>query len=346
MAIEGPLRELALTDVLQLLDLSRKTGVLSVMRDGNDAPCRIYLEEGTIVGVRATGHTRRLGELLLLGGKATQGQIDRAAKRQAMFGGRPIGTFLEEEGVSTAEIKKQLRFQIEELVFDLVRWSEGQFSFEESAAPPAEGISVRVTTESLLMEAMRRMDEWAELSRASPDTELVPSLVEVQPDGAMLELEAAEWEILAAVDGERSLRSIALEVGRGEFEIAKGVFGLVSAGIVEVGARRHRLPKQEEHQNGGAAVSALSEGESAARQGRWMAATDAFTRAVEADPLLDSGYYRLGLAAARAGELDKAEEAFSTFLRLNDSQGEEQRRAARAANAIMELKRVLQEEGS
>ena len=34
MAIEGPLRELALTDVFQLLDLSRKTGTLSITPEG------------------------------------------------------------------------------------------------------------------------------------------------------------------------------------------------------------------------------------------------------------------------------------------------------------------------
>lgn len=345
MAIEGPLHELALTDVLQLLDLSRKTGVLSVERDGIGVPARICLEEGTIVGVRATGHTRRLGELLLLAGKATQAQIDRARLRQTQAPGRPIGAYLVEEGVPTPEIKRQLRFQIEELVYDLVRWKEGHFRFEESAPVEVGGIAVRVTTESLLMEAMRRMDEWAELSRAAPDTELVPGLVEVLPDGAVLELEPAEWEILAAVDGERSLRGIAREVGRGEFEVAKAVFGLVSAGVVEVGARRQHAPSRPERAVPGRAASALREGQAAAAQGQWMAAMDAFQRAVSADPLLATGYYHLGLAATRSGELDRAEEAFRTYIRLDPAPGEQLERAGRAMAAITELRRVLREEG-
>lgn len=345
MAIEGPLHELALTDVLQLLDLSRKTGVLSVERDGADEPARICLDGGTIVGVRATGYTRRLGELLLLSGKATQGQIDRAQRRQTLLPGRPIGAYLEEEGVQTAEIKRQLRFQIEELVFDLVRWKEGRFRFEESSPPDTGGVSVKVSTESLLMEAMRRMDEWAELSREAPDTELIPGLVEIPPDGAVLELQPAEWEILAAVDGERSLRGIAREVGRGEFEVAKAVFGLVSAGVVEVGARRHLVPARAERPTSAAAGSALREGRAAAAQGRWNAASDAFQRAVAADPLLAAGYYHLGIAAARAGELDRAEDAFGTYLRLDPAAGEKRERADRAIGAIIELRRALQEEG-
>jgi hypothetical protein len=33
VAIEGPLRELSLSDVFQLLDLSRKTGVLTISNE-------------------------------------------------------------------------------------------------------------------------------------------------------------------------------------------------------------------------------------------------------------------------------------------------------------------------
>lgn len=348
MAIEGPLRELALTDVLQLLDLSRKTGVLTVERDGVDAPARICLESGTIVGVRATGHTRRLGELLLLAGKATQAQIDRALARQRNAPERLVGAFLVEEGVPLAEVKRQLRFQIEELVYGLVRWTEGHFRFEEASPPDGDGVPVRVTTESLLMEAMRRVDEWAELSREAPDAELVPALVEVPPDGSVLELGPLEWEVLAAVDGERSLRGIAREVGQGEFEVAKAVFGLVSAGVVEIGARRQLAAAQDRGRtpggSTGAAASALGEGRTAAMQGRWMAATDAFARAVAADPLLALGYYHLGLSAARAGELERSEDALQTFLRLHHSPGPQHERAERALQALSEIRRVLEEE--
>ena len=43
MAIEGPLRELALSDVFQLLDLSRKTGVLTIRNEIKGRPVQTYL---------------------------------------------------------------------------------------------------------------------------------------------------------------------------------------------------------------------------------------------------------------------------------------------------------------
>ena len=46
MAIEGPLRELGIHDVFQLLDLSRKTGVLSVASELRDDEGVVYFDAG------------------------------------------------------------------------------------------------------------------------------------------------------------------------------------------------------------------------------------------------------------------------------------------------------------
>jgi tetratricopeptide (TPR) repeat protein len=354
MPIEGPLRELGLSDVLQLLDLSRKTGELSVRRDGRAEPVRMFLEAGAIVGVRAAGVTRRLGELLLLAGKVTQGQIDRALVRQTRDPARLIGSLLvEEEGVPAGEVKRQLRFQVEEVVFDLVRWDDGHFRFEEGAPGDHGGIPVKVGTESLLMEAVRRLDEWAELSKGAEDTDLVPGLVDASRSESVLQLQPVEWEVLAAIDGERTLRALAREVGQGEFEVARAVFGLVSAGVVEIGGKRHPATARgngsdtlssSPHRNG--AADALREGRTAAEEGKWDAAKVACERAIELDPLLASAYYHLAIVQTRTGNLSGALEAFRTFTSLHPHDGPERSAAKRAIGALSELTDVLgKEEG-
>ena len=49
MAIEGPLRELGIHDVFQLLDLSRKTGALRVYSPERNNEGSVYFDAGTIV---------------------------------------------------------------------------------------------------------------------------------------------------------------------------------------------------------------------------------------------------------------------------------------------------------
>ena len=49
MAIEGPLRELGIHDVFQLLDLSRKTGTLRITSPERNNEGSVYFDAGTIV---------------------------------------------------------------------------------------------------------------------------------------------------------------------------------------------------------------------------------------------------------------------------------------------------------
>ena len=49
MPIEGPLRELGIHDVFQLLDLSRKTGVLRVTSDLRHNAGTVHFHGGAIV---------------------------------------------------------------------------------------------------------------------------------------------------------------------------------------------------------------------------------------------------------------------------------------------------------
>jgi tetratricopeptide (TPR) repeat protein len=126
-----------------------------------------------------------------------------------------------------------VRQQIEEVVFELVGWSEGYFSFEEGkhGAWPTEAES-RVPTGLILMEAARRTDEWSRIEKKITHLGLVPRLAPVVDSAAPLDLLPAEWEILAIIDGERSVRDLAAGLGRPEFEIARTLFGLATAGII------------------------------------------------------------------------------------------------------------------
>ena len=137
MAIEGPLRELALSDVFQLLDLSRKTGTLSIRTESNKRPALVRFDRGGVVGaVLGTGGDR-LGHLLVRAGRVTEGHIEQARLIQEKTPGMPLGAILVEQGfVSAGEVQRQLRFQIQEAVFELMQWKDGYFRFEESPAPP------------------------------------------------------------------------------------------------------------------------------------------------------------------------------------------------------------------
>ena len=107
-------------------------------------------------------------------------------------------------------------------------------SFVEGAVEPVTpDVAVCIRVEALLMEAARRIDEWTRIEKRIPHLGVVPTLAPA-PDASegQLDLLPPEWEVLALIDGHRDVREIAAELGRSDFDVAKTLFGLESAGVV------------------------------------------------------------------------------------------------------------------
>src|SRR5437763_4945934 len=194
MAIEGPLRELGIHDVFQLLDLSRKTGVLRVASELRDDEGVVYFDSGRVVHAQVRSKAMPLEMILLQSGKISQDDIETArAERTNGSANKEIVDLLLSRGVVTSkEIERQLRMQIESVVFELMSWREGFFSFEERPAAElakSREARIRVSTESLLMEGARRIDEWSRLADKVPNLTVIPVLAPVREDGQASQLD-------------------------------------------------------------------------------------------------------------------------------------------------------------
>jgi hypothetical protein len=236
MAIEGPLRELGIHDVFQLLDLSRKTGTLAVTSELRDNEGTVHFQAGRVVAAAIKSNPHRIGDLLLRAGRVTAAQVAEASVAQLDGGdGRRLGDILLQMGAITPrELERQVRLQIEAVVFELLSWREGFFRFEEG---PVRGEQmVQIGTETLLMEGARRIDEWSRISGRVPTLAAVPRFTPLKDDrhAPMLDLLPSEWEVLTMIDGEQDLRAIAARLARTEFDTAKVVYGLVTTGVVEL----------------------------------------------------------------------------------------------------------------
>jgi len=237
MAIEGPLKELGVHDVFQLLDLTRKTGVLRITSDVRQNAGRVLFDRGAVVGAEMRSSPARLGTQLVKAGKIGEEELVRVRALQASGDGRRFGELLVTTGaIGRRELDRFLRRHVEEVLFELMSWAEGYFTFEESVLDGVDvDAAVRIPTEAILMEAARRIDEWSHMRGIIPHVGVVPVLASGAADGGQLDLVPAEWEVLAAVDGVRDVRTIADELQRSEFDTARTIFGLHATGVVAVG---------------------------------------------------------------------------------------------------------------
>jgi len=353
MAIEGPLRELGIHDVFQLLDLSRKTGMLRVTSDLRDDEGIVLFESGRVVQASVRSNPMSLEEMLLKSGRVTETDLERARVMRSGNGrgrGLGLGECLVQCGaLSRKELERQMRLQIESVVFELMSWREGFFSFEERSPDELPAApEIHVSTESLLMEGARRIDEWSRIADKIPSLSVVPTLAPVDDaHPTQIDLLPDEWEVLTMIDGKRDLRGIATVLGRAEFDIAKVVYGLTTTGVVEVRAAPERRTSGGQRANewterldrarralaagdasdalaAAAAVRAADPTRTDARllvaralmqMRRHAEAVDELRRAVRADPLTAEVHHDLGFAAARVGDFATAMVSWEQFLR-------------------------------
>jgi acid stress-induced BolA-like protein IbaG/YrbA len=151
----------------------------------------------------------------------------------------------DEEGALYLKQGRIVHAQLGDLVGDeavhaLASWTSGEFHF--TPAEETDVVSVHKSNARLLMEAAHQHDEWRVLSRKVPGLGFVPTLS--SPDaGRPVTLSPAEWGLIVSIDGQRSVRDLARETGRSSFEVAKLLYGLVTANLVEMQAPpRERTP--------------------------------------------------------------------------------------------------------
>jgi hypothetical protein len=342
MPIEGPLRELGIHDVFQLLDLSRKTGMLRVSSELREDEGVVFFDGGRVVQASIRSKAMPMELALLQAGRVTESDL-ASARAQAVNGraSRDVVELLVESGALTRkELERQLRLQIESVVFDLMSWREGFFSFEErSREDMPRDARITVSTESLLMEGARRIDEWSRIAEIIPNVTVIPELAPVQADrdGAMLDLLPHEWQVLTMIDGDRDVHAIAAALGRDEFEVAKIAYGLATTGIIGV-----RVPTRASQALDVSAVeSRLDAARALTRAGRTVEALDELRRAVQEDPLTPRVHLDFAFAAARCGDFVSAQGSWEHVLRLSQSDAVAAAQAQEALEALVEFQRVL-----
>lgn len=191
MSLVGSLEDLGLGDLLQIVHLAGKSGVLRLRGDAGEG--QIVFRKGMIREAHAKSGPTDLRELLAAR-RIVAGPLLERAWIEAHHVGRRLADVLVERGLVTAEAIDALRReQIESAVLAMFSWPSGEFSFEmrELTEDGAElALDPGVNPQFLALEGTRRVDESAnELS------------FESEADGAEEEGAPAALEAGLVLDG-------------------------------------------------------------------------------------------------------------------------------------------------
>ncbi|GAM08194.1 response regulator MprA [Geobacter sp. OR-1] len=130
MSLVGNLKDLGLAEILQIVSLSRKSGVLGIKSDDRDA--NIVFRQGQVVKATSTSYPVDLAGTLVARGMVDSVALERAKSRQQEEGGRRrLGDILVQESIVEPSVLEELvHGLVEQTVYSLFEWEEGTFDFD------------------------------------------------------------------------------------------------------------------------------------------------------------------------------------------------------------------------
>ncbi len=271
MALSGTLKDFALPDIFQLIGMQRKTGLLTV--ESERETVSVVFEQGMVVHADST--VRRLddllGNVLVRQGKMRKEILEEALAKQKVSMQR-LGFILTSQGyIERGDLTSALSEQVQQIVFRVFRWKAGNYHFDPAADTDYDRDNASpVSTDHILMEGIRRVDEWPTIEKRIPSLEsvfrpLVPQkqikVVDESDDSGGLAaafgnvasgddnennatsevvLNTQEAKIYKLVDGKRSVATIMEMTGLSDFDVCRTLFDFLDRDLVATAARSGR----------------------------------------------------------------------------------------------------------
>ena len=231
IVLAGTIGDLQVVEVLSIINMFRKSGLLHFSLEGGSKD--LHFDEGELVSATSTFPEEELGEFLLLSGKIDRdtlikarqaaGNDLQALRAQLLAGGRITEEDL--QGASSA--------QVEAIVYHLIPCLTGDFIFIQRRSTTAAPTSLALRTQNLIMEGLRRSDERQVFMRTLRSHDAMP----VATGESVAELPAEEERLLAlAGSGKLTVRDLIARSGLGEFRTLSLLHRLTGRNLLAVPA--------------------------------------------------------------------------------------------------------------
>jgi DNA-binding response OmpR family regulator len=232
--LAGDIAVVSIAEVLQLLDLQRQTGALSMFTKHSEVT--LYINKGRVDFASSRGMRVEflLGRYLVEIGAVTREELSNVLEHR---GGnkRLIGELLVQLGMVTEDqVKRALTRQTSELLYEAVRWNAGRFAFTVGAENLAAiKAALAMETSALVMEGFRRVDEWRLIEGSFDfDEVLYHDPVAIERLGEEANLTRQERHVLEAIDGQRTIREIVDAMNISSFELCKILYQFLNSRLV------------------------------------------------------------------------------------------------------------------
>ncbi|HME91460.1 MAG TPA: DUF4388 domain-containing protein, partial [Myxococcaceae bacterium] len=228
-ALVGDAATFPTTDLIAFLNQARWTGVLRLYSPNGERS--IVFKDGEVRGGTSDDPADRLGEVIVRLGFLSRRQVDEALGEASPM---KIGRALVEKGVlQPHDLWRCVTQQLSDIFQAIVLCREGSFVLVQRELDEKSAARVQLSTQSLLMDSIRRIDEMAHFRKRIAHGRLYV-LKKRASDG---KLEEDEDRVLSLVNGERTVLELGHSAKLSEFDVTKIVFRLLEGGYATVAER-------------------------------------------------------------------------------------------------------------
>jgi hypothetical protein len=243
MALKGNLKDFSATQLLNLVNLARKTGELTI--EARKARTQLFFREGKLIYAsqgQADGH---LVSMLQRIGKLSSDQAKKIQSHPEAKNDKELAILLMRAGyVSRNDIVQGVRNHVLEIVYRLFTWIDGKFHFNANKLPSDDKITVTIDLDNVIMEGSRRIKEWERLQDELPDLDMALRFTD-NPSARLrnISLSVEEWRVISFINPRNTIRQIAQSNNMTDFQIRKVIYGMLQAGLVELVRPEGREPQ-------------------------------------------------------------------------------------------------------
>ena len=243
LILRGEIGAIHFSDILTFLNIIKKTGLLET--SSGEIKKSVYWEKGEIVFAKSNDPYDSLGHYLVRNGKISEEQHLEAGKNAKED--QKLGKVLvQRKMISPQELWWGVKNQVLDIIYSLFGWTSGVFTFYITEESPEEKITLKTSTSNLIMEGIRRLDEWKRIREQIPSNNVIPVVLEkVDPASPEVVLNELEKLILSKIDGEKNVKILVRESRSDEFTVNSILYSLFSAGLIEIKDREAPLEQVE-----------------------------------------------------------------------------------------------------
>lgn len=222
----GLVGDIGIVDLLSFFNMFRKSGLLQFTLPGGSK--ELYFQNGEIVYATSTFPEEEIGEILYKLGKFDRDILQGA--RQFANGEIPLGKILADQGIITSQdLWAATKNQVETITYNLFAFHEGSYVYTNVKPDEDKIVRLSMTTQNLIMEGLRRVDERALYIQQVKSLDAMPVATGKVPN----DLDSISQRMVALVQsGVGDVSELLRRSGSGEFDALRLLSQLVERGVV------------------------------------------------------------------------------------------------------------------